>query len=217
VIDIRTDIEQGTPEWYLARCGVPTASEFKKVKAKGEDGSDSKTRADYLWQLVDEALYGKPIIDTYQNEYMLNGKAKEAEARSIYALERDIEPEIVGFIKNQSIHAGYSPDSLLGKDGTLEIKVMLPKLWSMYWVKGGYPVQFKPQIQGGLLVSGRAFCDLMIYWPERKPYIIRIERDEPYITGLSLALKLFNAELKNNVDAIRTSWDLRGQLETSAQ
>lgn len=215
MIEIFADIEQNTPEWLVCRSGIPTASCFDKVMARGRGGEESKTRRDYLYQLADEQIYNDPV-ETYTNANMERGRAWEAEARDIYALERDVLPERIAFIKNHTLRAGYSPDSLIGDVGQLEIKTMFPRLWVQYLMHGdGYPSEFGPQIQGGLWVSNRKWCDLMIYWPRRRPYIVRVHRDEEYIRALAKAVATFNAELDNIVAAMRTRLDLRATLEAS--
>jgi YqaJ-like recombinase protein len=208
------EVEQQSPEWFLCRAGIPTCSCFDKINAKGRGGDESKTRRDYLYQLADERIYGDPV-ETYTNANMERGRLWEAEARDIYALEKEIIPQQVGFIINHTLRAGCSPDSLLGSKGTLEIKTMFPRLWMPHVIHGTYPPEFNPQIQGGLLVTDRAYCDLMIYWPRRRPYIIRIKRDEEYIAQLTKALEAFNAELDAIVAAMRTRFDLKEQLEAS--
>jgi hypothetical protein len=210
------DVEQGSPSWFLARAGIPTASAFDKVLAKGRGADESKIRRDYLNQLADEVIYRDPV-ESYTNANMERGKAMEAEARDIYALERETVPERVGFVVNHDVRAGCSPDSLLGTEGLLEIKTMFPRLWVGHIIRGTSPPEFIPQVQGGLLVTDRKWCDLMIYWPLRRPHIVRIHRDEAYIAFLTKALEAFNSELDATVAAMQTKFDLRGTLEAAAQ
>jgi YqaJ-like viral recombinase domain len=216
MIEIFTEIEQGSPEWFQIRGGMPTMSCADKIQAEGRTkGSESKTRTGYLYQLADERIYGD-VVEDYTNPSMERGKAWEDEARDIYALTKGVLPERVGFVKNSALRAGCSPDSLIGKKGILEIKTSFPRLWAPHLIKGTYPLEHKPQIQGGLWVSAREFCDLVIYWPKRQPYIIRIERDEAYIAELAKAVAAFNTELDAIVAAMRTRLNLREALEASA-
>ena len=50
------DIDQGTPEWFACRAGIPTASKFATVMAKGE----GKTRSEYMRRLAGEIITGEP-------------------------------------------------------------------------------------------------------------------------------------------------------------
>ena len=212
------DVEQGTPDWFKARAGIPTCSRFGHVLAKGRGGDESKVRLAYLYQLADEVIYQDPLDGAgFSNEHTERGKLLEDEARSIYALESDVIPQQVGFIRNNSVSAGGSPDALIGQDGVLEIKTMFPRLFVPHVLRGDYPPEFTPQVQGILWVSQRKWCDLMIYWPKRDPYIKRVYRDEPYIEQLAKAVGTFNTELSSIVAALRTKLDLRGTLEASLE
>ena len=59
------DFEQCSSEWYQARLGIPTASRFKDILAKGE----GKTRNKYLYQLAGELATGQPT-EEYTNVHM---------------------------------------------------------------------------------------------------------------------------------------------------
>jgi hypothetical protein len=210
------DVEQGTPEWYLARSSIPTCSKFGTVLAKGRGGGESVTRTAYLYQLADEVIYQDPLEGFgFSNEHIERGKLWEAEARSIYALENDVIPQCVGFIRNNNVNAGGSPDALIGTNGLLEVKTMFPRLWMPHVLKGTYPPEFTPQTQGLLWVTEREWCDLIIYWQKRRPFVTRIYRDEAYIAQLAKAVKAFNEELAAIVAALRTKFDLRGTLEAA--
>jgi hypothetical protein len=209
------DVEQGTAEWFLCRAGVPTASCFHKVMAKGRGGEESKTRRDYLCQLADEVIYQDPV-ETYKNENMERGNVMEPEARSIYALENDVMPQQVGFVFNHDLGAGCSPDSFIGRDGMLQIKTSFPRLWVSNVIRDEAPPEHRAQCQGELWVCGREWLDLMIYWPKRRPFVKRILRDEPYIRELAKAVLVFNGELEAMVAALRTKYDLLGTLKEAA-
>jgi hypothetical protein len=63
---------QGSPEWFAARCGCATASEFVSVMAKGQ----GKTRSAYLRRVVAEMLTGKPV-ETFKNAHTDRGHEQE--------------------------------------------------------------------------------------------------------------------------------------------
>lgn len=185
------DCEQGSPEWHACRLGIPTASEFSTVMAKGRDGGVSATRTTYMLKLVGETLTGE-VQEGYSNAHMERGKVMEAEARDLYAMLRDVEPQQVGFMRRGEM--GASPDSLVGDTGLLEIKTKLPHLHIAALLAGKLPAEHKAQVQGQLLVSGREWCDFVSYWPALPPFIVREYRDEPYLSTLSAAIDKFNAE-----------------------
>lgn len=194
------DMPQGSPEWFSARLGLPTASEFATIMAKGRNGEPSKTRLTYLYKLAGERLTGEPM-DSFSNRHTERGHAMEPEARQFYAFLNDIEPKLVGFITDGA--KGCSPDSLLGGDGLLEIKTKLPHLMLAAHEHGGFPPEHKAQCQGQLWIAEREWVDLVCYWPRMQPLIVRDYRDEPYIKQLSEAVDRFCDELAALVEKYR--------------
>jgi hypothetical protein len=186
------EMEQGTPEWFSVRMGLPTASQFATIMAKGRSGGDSKTRQTYLYKLAGEILTGDPM-DSFSNHHMERGHEMEPEARSYYAFMHDVEPKQVGFITNGP--KGCSPDSLVGNDGMLEIKTKLPHLMLAVLEADQFPAEHRAQCQGQLWVAEREWIDLTCYWPKMPPFIKRAYRDDAYIAEISAAVDQFNDEL----------------------
>ena len=197
MIDI-VNCEQGTEDWFRARMGLPTASEFHAILAKGE----GKTRKSYMLRLAGEIVTGEPS-ETYSNGHMERGKALEPEARELYAFMADAEPQQVGFIRN--FGAGCSPDSLLGTAGMLEIKTKLPALLIECILRGDlhFPPEHKAQCQGALWVAEREWIDLAVYWPKMPLFVSRAYRDAAYIDELAGAVEKFSAELADTVERVR--------------
>lgn len=190
------DVEQGTPEWLKARMGIPTASEFSTVLARGE----GKIRSAYMRKLAGELLTGEPM-ENYTNADMMRGKAMEEQARDTYAFLTDADLQIVGFITNGP--KGCSPDALIGKNGALEIKTAAPHVLIEYILKDDPPPAHKAQTQGVLWVAEREWCDLSIFWPKMPPFIKRIRRDDYYIKELASEVDRFNSELAEMVERIK--------------
>lgn len=196
------DCEQTSPEWYAARMGIPTASEFAVVmrtSGRAADGS-SEERRKYLYTLAGEIITGEPT-EGYSNSHMDRGKAMEAEARSLYAFICDDPIQQVGFIRNGQ--KGASPDSLVGDRGGLEIKTKLPHLMVETILKDDFPPMFMAQCQGNMWVAERDWWDLQIFWPRMPLFAKRIFRDDAYIAKLSAAVDKFNAELAEVVEKVR--------------
>jgi hypothetical protein len=192
--------EQGSPEWFQCRMGIPTASEFDTVLAKGRSGGESKTRRTYMLKLAGEILTGQPMY-SYQNDHMERGKEMEAEARDLYAMVTETEPARVGFMRRGD--AGASPDSLVGDDGLLEIKTKLAHLQLDCILSDDLPSEHKAQCQGQLWISGRQWVDFVSYWPGLPLFVNRVYRDELYIAKLREAVDLFNNELADIVANVK--------------
>lgn len=205
------DMPQGSPEWFEARRGIPTASEFASVMAKGQ----GKVRRAYMMKLAAERITGE-VQDGFTSRHMERGRALEAEARDLYAFVRGVEPQLVGvFIRDGRI--GCSPDALLGDDGMLEIKTRLPGLLLEVLDTGTVPSEHRAQLQGGLWITGRQWCDLVVYWPGMPLCVLRVERDEDYIAELAREVDRFIADLEAVVQRVATGpATFQGQLERSA-
>lgn len=182
------DCPQNSPEWLEARRGIPTASRFADVLAKGQ----GITRRKYLYTLAGEVLTGE-VQPAFTTEAMERGHVMEADAVNLYAFERDVEPVMCGFMRRG--RAGCSPDRLLGADGLLEVKSKLPHLQLEVLERNTLPPEHKAQVQGQLWVSGRDWCDFISYWPRLPLFVKRVERDEPYIKTLAQAVADFVGEL----------------------
>jgi hypothetical protein len=212
------DCDQGSEEWLKARLGVPTASCFATIMAKGKDGGASKTRADYMRKLAGEILTGQPM-DSYSNGHMERGREWEPDARNLYAFMRDCEPQIVGFIRNGN--KGCSPDSLIGKDGGLEIKAAAAHIQVERLLSNRLPPEHRAQVQGNLWIAEREWWDFTSYCPGLPLLVVREPRDEEYIRSLDAAVNQFNDELAEMVERIRRlsgdAPDVRQQLSASLE
>jgi predicted phage-related endonuclease len=193
-IVITEGVEQGTADWQQLRCGCPTASRFADVLAKGRGGGESVTRRKYLLSIVAERLT-QEVSESYSNAHMDRGKALEAEARDLYSFRTGADVRQVAFIRNTQIGAGASPDGLIGDDGMLEIKTRLPELHLELLLTGGLPSEHKAQVQGQMMIAGRQWVDYVSYWPKLPLYVIRVERDEEYISLLRASVKVFSDEV----------------------
>lgn len=190
------EIEQGEDAWFQARLGLPTASKFATVMAKGE----GKTRSEYMRKLAGEILTGEPA-ETFTNVHMERGKTMEDEARETYAFVEIADIRRVGFIRNGK--KGASPDSLVGNNGGLEIKTALPHIQIDRLERNRLPPEHKAQVQGNLWLSEREWWDFCSYWPRLPMLQVRVYRDEAFIKEMALEIDRFNEELDQLVSRIR--------------
>jgi hypothetical protein len=111
---------------------------------------------------------------TYMSDDMFRGQEDEPVARDVYA-QHYAPVSTVGFMVRDDwgFPIGYSPDGLVGEDGLLEIKSRRQKKQLGTIIDGQVPAENMAQIQCGLLVSGRDWCDYVSYcagmrmWPKR--------------------------------------------------
>ena len=180
-------IEQGSLDWLRLRLAIPTASRFDSLitPAKGEP---SKAAEGYMHELLAEWITGQSA-EGAQTVWMLRGQEFEAEARKFYAFERETQVRQVAFVYgDESKRYGCSPDGLIGDDGGLEMKIPKPAVHVGYLLAGDMPDCYRPQVQGSMMVTGRAWWDFMSYSPGLPPLLVRVQRDEEYIGKIRKAL-----------------------------
>ena len=197
--------EQNTAEWFHARKGIPTASAFSDVLAKGE----GKTRRAYMLKLAGEILTGEPM-ENFGNANTDRGHVMEPQARDLYMFQTGAQLDQVGFIRRGRV--GCSPDSLIGEDGGLEIKTTAPHLLIDIILKDEFPSVHKAQVQGTLWVTGRQWWDIAVFWPGLPLFIKRAHRDEAFIATLAAEVDRFNTELDSIVAQMRQRIELSNAL-----
>lgn len=191
------DYPQRSEEWYKARLGLPTASNFDKIVTT--TGEPSKQREKYLMKLAGELATGK-AEESYTNSAMQHGIDTEEEARNQYAFISGNEVELCSLCVTDI--CGASPDGLIGEDGILEIKCPQIPTQVEYLINGTLPSTYFQQVQGQLYVTGRKWCDFFAYYPDLKPLLVRVCRDEGFIKALETELIRFNKDLKEMVKKI---------------
>ena len=198
-MSIILDCLQSTPEWFAARCGIATASNFDKICTPATAKASAQSEA-YMYKLLAEWMTGAKAEEE-PNEWMLRGIELEGQARETYQFVTDNEVVTAGFIySNEERLIGCSPDGLIpvndGDDGGLEIKCPAPHTHVEYLLGGKIPTKYIPQVQGCMLVTGRRWWDFMSFHPEMPPLIVRVDRDDTYICKLSELLSAFNSEMQ---------------------
>lgn len=182
---------QGSEGWLQARQGIATASNFSKVVTSS--GASSKQANDYAFQLASE-LITNVQDETYKNADMQRGNDLEPEARAAYQQETITLVQEVGFMKCDFY--GYSPDGLVEDDGLIEIKCPRQHTHMKYLFNNKLPTEYKAQVQGGMLVTGRKWCDFISYHPnfdeDKRLLIVRVERDDEFIELLKAGLEKLN-------------------------
>lgn len=190
---------QGSEEWLAVRCGLPTASELRLlVTPTLKTASNDKERA-HMWELLGQRIT-KHVPPRYIGDDMLRGHEDEIEALMLYekhygAIQR------VGFVTNDKwgFTIGYSPDALVGEDGLVECKSRNQKLQMQtlveYVPSGTIDPDFIIQVQAGLLVTERAWCDLVSYCGGLPMATVRVYPDEKVQTAIVDAVTAFESRL----------------------
>lgn len=195
------ELIQGSDPWLQARCGLLTASEMKHIITPRnlKPANNDKERT-HLYELLAQRItnYVEPA---YIGDHMLRGVADEVEARIKYE-ENFAEVKDMGFITNDKwgFIIGYSPDGLVGDDGLIECKSRLQKFQVRTIIDGVMPDDFLIQVQTGLLVSERSWCDFISYCGGLPFKPIRVFADEKVQNAIVDAAEAFERKMAVKLD-----------------
>ena len=189
-------IEQGSDDWLALRRGMITASTISRLITGTGKPANNDTSRTQLLQLLAELITGESEPSFY-NDDMARGHMLEPLARDIYA-EHRAPVEECGFVTADfdGTVIGYSPDGLVGDDGLIEIKSPRQKNHLRSLLNDEVPAEYVPQVQTGLAVTGRRWCDYISYAPGLPLFIHRCERDEVVIAQLTTAAQAAEVELQ---------------------
>ena len=189
-------IEQRSADWYYLRLGKPTASEFDKIITP-KTAKLSAQHGEYIRFLLAELMLAKPL-ESIETEYMTRGTELEDQAIEAYEMVTGMETQRGGFITDDLDQYGCSPDRLVGDVGLLEMKVPAPQTHVGYLISPESLDSAKRcQVQGQLLVSERAWVDLVSYHPEMPIVVRRVKRDDSFIDSMRVALAAFIRSLQD--------------------
>lgn len=206
---IALDIEQGSAQWFQARCGSVTSCRVADLLSKRKDGKEAAARRDLRYELVCERFTGR-ISDNYVSRYMKDGIEREPLARAEYELRNGVYVEQVGYVEHPRIRmAGCSPDGLVGTDGLIEIKCPKPETHLEYLLAGEIPTDYLPQMRWQLACTEREWCDFVSYHPDLPDsvqlFIKRLTRDkeiDALIRGMELEVEHFLGEVDAMVEKL---------------
>ncbi len=196
-IIIYDDLIQGSPEWLQARLGLLTASEMKLIVSPKmlKPAKNDKSRA-HLYELLAQRISGY-VEPHYIGDDMLRGRDEEELAREVY--EDQYGPvHQVGFITNSrwGFTIGYSPDGLVGDDGSIEAKSRRQKFQVETILADEMPEDYLIQVQTGLLVSERRWCDFISYCGGMPMFTKRVYPDAVIQDAILDAAAKFEEELR---------------------
>lgn len=128
----------------------------------------------------------------FVSDDMERGWEDEPRARDAYAKHRAPVTEM-GFmaLETPMWTLGFSPDGLVGDDGVIEIKSRRPKKHLQTILADRVPTECMAQIQAGLLVSGRQWCDYVSYSGGMPLWVRRVFPDAAWQDAIAAAVEQF--------------------------
>lgn len=221
---------QGSDDWLLSRVGVCTASRFSDARGKlakasknGQAGDHNGDAIKYAWLLAVETIAGEPLDETFVTYAMRRGRELEPQARAVYEARTGAWIDEVSLILTDDSRFGYSADGFRDDDGLIEIKCPMAadKLGAVWSSPETAHLEYIDQINGGLWITGRKYCDLIVYCPWLAPvgkdlFVKRIYRNEAAIEALESDLVDFMRLVDANLAVLRAPTKMTGRLKDEA-
>lgn len=198
-ITYHDDVVQGSQEWLDRRKGLLTASEMKFVLTPTLKIASNEKEKTHLFELLAQRITGY-VAPSYISDEMLRGQEEEVYAIDLYS--KTYAPvQRVGFVTNSKwgFTIGYSPDALVGDDGQVECKSRAQKYQIQtlchYVAADAIDPDFMIQVQTGLLVTERAYCDLVSYCGGLPMATVRVLPDATIQDAIVAAATAFEKRL----------------------
>lgn len=200
-ITYRPNLIQGSDEWHQQRRGKICASEVRHIITPTLKIAENDNTRSHVYELAAQRItdYTEP---TYIGDEMTRGMVDEPIARQLYHDNFSPVTEC-GFITNDDhgFIIGYSPDGLVGDDGLIEVKGRRQKFTVQSIVDGEVPKEHMLQIQTGLLVTGRKWCDYLSFTGGMPLLPIRVYPDKEVHEAIIKACTAFEAKIATVMNA----------------
>lgn len=181
---------QLSPEWFEFRRGRVTASSMSRIITP-KTGKYAAGAEGYLCELMGELATTESMVpDDYESRHMRAGTKMEPEARDYFCLQTGFELHQVGCCLSDCGRWSCSPDALIGTASGLECKAPMPKTQVAYLLNGKLPDDYKAQVHGCMIVTGRSEWWFLSYCRGLDPLLIKVVEDD-YTAKLLAALGLF--------------------------
>ena len=168
------DVEQNTDEWMDLRIGRIGGSTIGKIMANyGKDFGKPAHEAAIKMAL--EQIRGVSFESGYTNAHMERGHEQEPIARKLYEDTYFCEVTNGGYYAVDE-NIGVSPDGLVGDDGLIEIKSVIPSVHFDTVKRKAYDPKYKWQLTFNLKCSDRRWIDYVEFcsdFPEGKRLFVQ--------------------------------------------
>lgn len=204
---ILVECRQGTAEWLAARAGATTASRFGDAISKLTRASGDKKAGDwsgvsdrYAADLAIERISGMPYGEPPKTWLLDRGHELEDRARIAYEVRTGYLCEETGVCLTDDRKFGYSTDGM-PEDGLIEIKCPIDSVKIANMLRTGDVSEYIHQMQGGMWITGRKWCDFIMYVPDLESvgkhlFVKRIHRDDAFIDAMVADLLAFDKRVQ---------------------
>lgn len=202
----------------------PTSEAVEQTLSGVDTTRPSATAISYAWTVAIEIIAREPLDETFVTFAMRRGRELEPQARMVYEVRTGALVEEVSLILTDDSRFGYSADGFRDDDGLIEIKCPLAadKLGEVWQHPERAHLEYIDQINGGLWITGRKYCDLIVYCPWLAPvgkdlFVKRIWRDENAIEELETRLVRFMRLVDSFLEVLRTPQKMSGAPKEGAE
>ena len=168
------DMEQRSDEWFAARRGIPTASNFRRIFTS--TGKVSAEAPKYMDELLAEAFSGT-TANWGGNEHTERGELLEDEAIAVLSERLGVPIHHVGLIRNANV--ACSPDGMIKENNEwvagCEVKCPMLKTHIKYIREGRLPPEYVPQVHGSMAVASVPVWHFLSYFPGVQPFYVRVQ------------------------------------------
>lgn len=187
--------EQGGEDWHAMRLGRVGGSECAPLLIKPKKGELLGTGAlTLLDKKIAETITGM-TADNYVSADMDKGTELEPDIIKAYEQMNFVKVEKIKYVSDGALF-GFSPDGFVGKDGLIECKYKKQHVFAKYVRTGIIENSHMCQMQWGLMMTGRQWCDYAVFNPRfKKPLIVeRVDRNELMIEAFKEAKEAYEKE-----------------------
>lgn len=186
----------------------PTAECVSRALAGEITEKPSDTAKRYAADLAIERISGQPHGEPPKAWILERGHEMEAAARMHYEARTGSFVTEAGICLTDDGVFGYSSDGLVDDDGLIEIKAPIDSAKILAMWETGDTSEYDHQMQGGLWISGRKWCDFIMYVPDlasvgKDLYIKRVYRNDEFIDAMVEQLHLFDTLVGRYEAALR--------------
>ena len=202
---------QGTDEWRQVRCGSVGASDAPRVVRRTKTGY-SADRDSLMAEKVLERLTNTPF-EKYKTQSMLQGTAREPEARLLYSMVRGVEVMEAGLVSHLTVKGSHaSPDGYVlvpggtAAAGLIEIKCPEPAKHLDTLLGEQISNDYIVQMQWQMACAVMPWCDYVSFSSDFPPamqlWVKRVHRDPAFISDLEREISIFIREVDRKVEQL---------------
>ena len=166
---------------------VPKSDIIKRALAGEDTSKPSDVAIRYAEDLALERISGMMLAEPPRAWVLDRGHEMEDVARRMYEARTGAFVTEAGICVDGSF--GYSTDGLVDDDALIEIKCPVDSVKIRTMHKTGDVSEYNHQMQGGMWLTGRKWCDFIMYVPAlasvgKDMYVKRIMRDDAFIDDM---------------------------------